>query len=75
VCQFTFAQQETPDNSEVHRSLQDCGSSVEIGSCHTFGVYSLEVGPRFLENLLTHDLDDFLSNRKPYINETRNLCI
>jgi hypothetical protein len=28
VYQFTFSEQKEPDNSEVYRSLQNCGSAV-----------------------------------------------
>jgi hypothetical protein len=30
MCQFTYTKQKVPDNSEVHRSLQRCGSSVGL---------------------------------------------
>ena len=50
-----------PDNSEVHRSHQNCGSSL-WNSCYPSSTWNLEVALRFFKNLWTLEAYTFFCN-------------
>ena len=54
--QFTCTEHKVLDNSEVQRSVHNCGSSVwHLLHCNPSGAWNFEAGARFLENMVTAD--------------------